>query len=530
MIIPDDDFRKVQNGEQKNKMARDRSRYSEFIYKEKQLEKEETSRSSVGKQSLSFHFGIDFGTTNSATAAYIKGATGIEAQEVRFGDAMGRPIPSVVAIDKETGKVYTGRDAWDKKLELSESCEYISSIKSFIEKDEIFHIAGKEWTTTDIASRVFTGLKDKVREQYDVTISEATVAIPIGLAPEKRKRIREAAGKAGIEITSFVSEPTAAFYANYDELKSATNVAVFDWGGGTLDVSIIKNVKGRISEMATAGMDVAGDALDKKIAERLHAKIARKKGKSIAYLDMPATARDMLRVRSERAKCMLSEDDTATVQINDYGEYGVCRETIDYEWFVDIIEPEVSSAIECLREAIKQSGIGVANIDRVLMVGGSSNLRPLVEKMDEIFGDKLYFPDETAWNVAKGAAKLNMIPGGYYSNQSVGIELSDGSFFPVLKSDVPVEGYSREFDFSLVDDSRQARFLFAGSDDIKYSDERFCSVPAHGFLQESMHMTVTVDKDMVFRALIKSRMHPEEFQRMWEYSRLKCYYKLPEKY
>ncbi len=511
-------------------MYRERNRYSEFIEKDRMLNMSAESSTSDHRTDLTYHFGIDFGTTNSATVAYIKGTAGIEAREVTFGDAMGRPVPSVVAIDKKSGQVYTGRDAWDKKLELSESCEYISSIKTIIEKDEVFHIAGKEWTTTDIASRVFLGLREKAMEQHNVILSEATVAIPVGLAPEKRRKIREAAGKAGIKITSFVSEPTAAFYANYDELRGASNIAVFDWGGGTLDVCIIANANGKISEMATAGMNVAGDAIDRKIAERLHAKIARKKGKNISYQDMPATAKDMLRVRSERAKCMLSEDDTATVQINDYGEYGVCRETIDYDWFVDIIEPEVSSAIDCLHEAIRQSGLGIANIDSVLMVGGSSNLRPLIERMEEIFGDKLFFPDETAWNVAKGAAKLNMLPGGYYSNQSVGIELSDGSFFPVLSKDKPVAGYKAEFNFSVVDDSRQARFLFGGSEDIVKSDERFCSVPAHGFLQESMHMTVTIDKDMVFRAFIRSRMHPEEFQRMWEYPRLKCYYRLPESY
>lgn len=511
-------------------MARERNRYSDFLEKEKRFSYAEESSASARRTDLTYHFGIDFGTTNSATVAFIKGTAGFEAREVSFGDAMGRPIPSVVAIDKKSGQVYTGREAWDKKLELSESCEYISSIKTIIEKNEVFHIAGKDWTTTDIASRVFLGLREKAREQYNVILSEATVAIPVGLAPEKRRKIREAAGKAGIEITSFVSEPTAAFYANYGELRSDSNIAVFDWGGGTLDVSIIANTDGKISEMATTGMNIAGDAIDRKIAERLHAKISRKKGKNISYLDMPVTARDMLRVRSERAKCMLSEDDTATVQINDYGEYGVCRETIDYDWFVDIIEPEVNSAIECLYEAIRQSGLGIANIDRVLMVGGSSNLRPLLEKMEEIFGDKLFFPDETAWNVARGAAKLNMLPGGYYSNQSVGIELSDGSFFPVLTKDMPVEDYNKDFDFSVVDDSRQARFLFGGSEDIVKSNERFCSVPAHGFLQESIHMNVTIDKDMVLRVFIRSRMHPEEFQRMWEYPRLKCYYRLPENY
>ena len=196
-------------------MFRERNRYSDFIEKERKFNDVTEFSATKHRAGLTYHFGIDFGTTNSATVAFIKGAAGIDAREVSFGDAMGRPIPSVVAIDKKSGQVYTGREAWDKKLELSESCEYISSIKTIIEKEEVYHIAGREWSTTDIASRVFLGLREKAREQHNVIISEATVAIPVGMAPEKRRKIREAAGKAGIEITSFVSEPTAAFYANY---------------------------------------------------------------------------------------------------------------------------------------------------------------------------------------------------------------------------------------------------------------------------------------------------------------------------
>ena len=121
-------------------MSRERSRYSEFIEKERKLSDIKESHAPRYSASLTYHFGIDFGTTNSATVAIIKGTAGIESKEVTFGDSMGRPIPSVVAIDKESGKVYTGREAWDKKLELSESCEYISSIKSMMKHKMSCHI------------------------------------------------------------------------------------------------------------------------------------------------------------------------------------------------------------------------------------------------------------------------------------------------------------------------------------------------------------------------------------------------------
>lgn len=97
---------------------------------------------------------------------------------------------------------------------------------------------------------------------------------------------------------------------------------------------------------------------------------------------MPSSAQDMMRVRAERAKRMLGDDDTATISINNYGVYGACRETLEYDWFADIVDPEVTMAMDCLEEAIRQSGVGLANIDRIVMVGGSSNLRPLLEKMN----------------------------------------------------------------------------------------------------------------------------------------------------
>ena len=478
---------------------------------------------------LNNFFGIDFGTTSSATVGYM--VMDHNPEEFLYGDDEGRPIPSVVAIDKKTGEIFTGREAWDKKMELSESCEYISSVKTVLDQETIYSIAGKEWTPVDIAAELFKALKKSVEDRTGTDMTAATVAIPIGFSPEKREKLRAAAKKAGIIISSFISEPTAAFFANYDELRSSSIVAVFDWGGGTLDVSILQNANGRISELATAGSNIAGDYIDNKIAQRIHAKIARKKGIEIAFADMPASAQDMMRVRSERAKRALGDDDTATISINNYGPYGACREILDYDWFADIVEPEVTMATECLKKAIDQSGVGLANIDRIVLVGGSSNLRPLLERLDSIYGDKLFFPEETMWNVGQGAARLAMTPGSYYANQSVGIILSDNSFFELLAPDTALDKWSMECHFGIVDTNKEARFIFGGSPDIDESKERFraLAVPTYRFLQEQIVLRAMVDEDLVFKVIAGSTMRPSEFRRVWEYSQLKCYYKLPEK-
>lgn len=175
---------------------------------------------------LKYYFGIDFGTTNSATVGYV--VMDQKPEAVKYGDEEGRPIPSVVAIDKTTGAVFTGRDAWDKKMELSESCEYISSVKTILDSEQIKTIAGCEWTAVDVASEVFKYLKANVHNRTGIDMEEATVAIPVGFSASKRAKLREAAKKAGIHISSFISEPTAAFFANYNELKSSSVVAIFD--------------------------------------------------------------------------------------------------------------------------------------------------------------------------------------------------------------------------------------------------------------------------------------------------------------
>ena len=478
---------------------------------------------------LTNYFGIDFGTTRSATVGYL--VMDHSSEIFLYGDEEGRPIPSVIAINKTTGEVYTGREAWDKKMELSESCEYISSVKTILDQETTMTIAGREWSPVDVAAELFKALRENVKERTGVKMTSAAVAIPIGFSSKKREKLRSAAKAAGITITSFISEPTAAFFANYDELRSSSIVAVFDWGGGTLDISILQNANGRISELATAGSNIAGDYIDNKISQRIHAKIARKKGMEIAFADMPSSAQDMMRVRSESAKRALGDDDTATISINNYGPYGACREMLDYDWFADIVEPEVNMAMDCLKKAIDQSGVGLANIDRIVLVGGSSNLRPLLERMDEVYGNKLFFPDETMWNVGQGAANLSMTPGSYYSNQSVGIVLSDNSYFELLPPDTKLSGWKTEYHFGITDTSKEARFVFGGSPDIEESPARFKSldVPAYRFLQEQLILQVLVDADMVFRAVAGSTMRPSEFKRVWEYPQLKCYYKLPEK-
>ena len=472
------------------------------------------------------NFGIDFGTTNSSVVQWV--SLNGKTRRIPHGDEEGRPMPSIVAIDKETGEVFIGREAWNKRIELAQSCECVQSVKSLLEVDGWSKfIAGKWWTAKDIAAEVFKALRNNVTnsDSSDENL-EAMVAVPVGFSRSKRETIRNAAKEAGINIEGFISEPTAAFFANYDDLKSEETVVIFDWGGGTLDVSVIRNSGGRISELATTGMAVAGDDIDERLARKIHAKVSRDKGSNLSFDEMPPAARDMMLVRAERAKRALSEDDDTVISLNRYGEIGAFRERISYEWFEAIIDGIVDDAISCLDRAISDAGETPETIGRIVMVGGSSNIGPLLDKLDRRFGDKLFFPEQTVWSISNGAAQLSQNPGNYHSSQKVGIILADESYFPLLNPGDPIKGWSTSVDFGLVDQSTEMRVVFSGSKDIDDSENRqqVVSVPSYRFLEEKLKVHAFVDRDSIFRVELKSSMRKQSDAVFWEYDKLKLYY------
>lgn len=474
-------------------------------------------------------FGIDFGTTSSAVVGSI--IEDGDIKQIKYGVGASVPIPSVVAINKENGNVLTGLDVKNKRDELSENHEIIYSIKTYLDNNNCKEIAGQEWYSEDIACELFETLKTTVKNRTGENMDEAVVAIPVGFSAKKRECLRTAAVMAGIKITSFVSEPTAAFFSNYDALKSGTITVVFDWGGGTLDVSVLKNEDGNIYELSKSGRNIAGDFIDLKIAKHIHAKISNEKNIEIRFEDMPFSSQDKLRLACEQAKMKLSENDETTISVLKYGEYGIIRTTLDYKTFSELIKPEIDMAMTCLSEALAQAKLGKANVDKILLVGGSSKLRALKERMLSEFDNKVFIPNNPEWDIGEGASLLALQGGSNFSNQSVGITISDGSYYEFLSENTPLKDWTRNFQFAITDSSETAQFVFAGSTDILALQTRFktLDIPAYGFLQEKINVTTSVDENLVFRLEAKSDRKSRNEKMEWKYENLKCYYKLPHK-
>lgn len=471
-------------------------------------------------------YGIDFGTTNSA-ASSMTGDMKENVRQINYGDDEGRPFPSLVAINKTSGKVITGREAKTRRNELEGEYQYFSSIKSIIAEDKVVEIAGKKWTPIDIAAEIFKGLKEKIGLEREC--NEAIVAVPVGFTADKKRNLREAARRAGIEVKMFVSEPTAAYCSNYAALKGYHHVAVFDWGGGTLDVAILEIEGGRVYELATEGMQIAGDDIDLKLARKMHLEFCKQKGIAKAFEEIDVVSKDILLGRCEDAKIELSDDeDYARINLNSYDELGTVRSIIEYEQFKELIEPEVERATYCLKTAIDKSGLNKANIDCILCVGGSSKLRPLKERLIEEYGaDMLYYPKMVMWDIAKGASLISMSSGTYGINQNIGLMLSDGEFYTLINKGQFLPCREKQISVALVTDEKFAKFVFTDSKDERLrSFVQYVKVPAGGFYEEQFILSCFIDDDNLFRLKVQSSRFMKTILHTWTYDKLKVFYDL----
>ncbi len=475
-----------------------------------------------------FYFGIDFGTTNCAVVSI----QAVDGERVGLNQKIGEeysnnPLPSFVAINKITGEVETGISAKETILESDEFVVF-PSIKRIIGEDCKWKIAGKEWSQIDIAAELFKALKTNVLNILNVELNNAVVAVPVAFSSKNKECVRKAAKKAGIDITMFISEPTAAYCSRIDSLKKFKNVAIFDWGGGTLDVAVLKIENNIISELATSGLDIAGNDIDKKLAEKICTRVAKKKAVDFSFNELAEEDKLILLHSCEKAKCNLADEDIATIQMASLGELGPVLEKIDYEYFDLLVDYETDLAIDCLLKTLSDAGMNREDIDCIVCEGGSSRIRPLQNKMLEYFDrDKLIFPKTAMWDIASGAAEIEFRPGCYTLNRSIGILQSNNKYYPLLKIGQRIPTEEKHVKFGLVEMTDEARFIFTDHEDEEsqtFTEDFY--VKLRGFSDEYLDVYCYIDEDMIFRVKIKSNHMPDDVFRVWTYSNLKVSYEI----
>lgn len=362
------------------------------------------------------------------------------------------------------------------------------------------------------------------------------MTIPVDFPAAARKVLRRAATKAGIEVSTFIKEPTAALIRHLPKVKHLHYVGVFDWGGGTLDISILEISNNRIFERATTGRNSAGDDIDLDLAKAIHARIMEQRGESKAFEEMSPQDRDQLRTRCELAKCSLSSRPSAWVLMQSYGARELAIE-VDRLWFESIVRGRVDGAIEVLAETVSAVPLSYDELDRLIVIGGSSKLRLLHERLhsDPRFQAKFQPAEDAEWDVAHGAAVVDSLPGGYETAESIGIILSDGTFYTIVgPHERPYES-PREAAVALVEDARQANIILARADPGRVNGDGSnmarileLGVATAGFDAEAIRVRYSITPDLVFRVEAQSHALGQESTVVREYGNLRFAYQIQE--
>ncbi len=363
---------------------------------------------------MSKTIGIDLGTTNSCVAVYEGG----EAKVIANPEG-SRTTPSVVAF--KNGEIIVGQAA---KNQMVTNPDTIASIKRLMGTKEKVKANGKEYTPEEISAMILGDLKKTAEAYLGEDVKKAVITVPAYFNDAQRQATKNAGKIAGLEVERIINEPTAAALAyGMDKQEKTEQILVYDLGGGTFDVSILEIGDGVFEVKSTSGNNhLGGDDYDQRIIDYLVSEF--KKSNSID-LSKDKMAMQRLKDAAEKAKKDLSGMTTTNISLPfiSQGEDGPVHLEISLSRakFEDLTRDLTESTLEPVRKALKDAKLTKKDIDKVLLVGGSTRMPRIAEIIKEELGQeasKGVNPDEV---VAMGAA----IQGGVLTGDVNDIVLLD---------------------------------------------------------------------------------------------------------
>ena len=350
--------------------------------------------------------GIDLGTTNSCVAVIEGGEPTVIA------NAEGaRTTPSVVAFSK-TGERMVGQVA--KRQAVTNPDRTIASIKRQMGSNYHVSIDGKNFTPQEISAMILQKLKADAEAYLGDTVTEAVITVPAYFTDAQRQATKDAGKIAGLEVKRIINEPTAAALAYGIDKEADQKVMVYDLGGGTFDVSIIEMGDGVQEVLATAGNNrLGGDDFDQRIIDWLVAGFKAEQGVDLRGDKM---AMQRLKEAAEKAKIELSGVTSSAISLPyitaDATGPKHLETTLTRAKFNELTADLVEATMGPVRQAMSDSGLNASEIDKVLMVGGSSRIPAVSEAIKKFIGKEPFKginPDEC---VAIGAALQAGVLGG----------------------------------------------------------------------------------------------------------------------
>jgi len=411
--------------------------------------------------------GIDLGTTNSLVA-YVEG--GIPRV---IPDAEGRALlPSIVAWTPNG--VVVGEAA--RRQLARNAARTVYSVKRLMGrgyedvKDELarlpfavtpqaevvsIRIGDREVTPPEVSAHVLRALKQRAEAHFGEPVDQAVITVPAYFNDAQRQATKDAGRIAGLEVLRIVNEPTAASLA-YGLQKMAQGViAVYDLGGGTFDISILRVKDGVFEVLATNGnTHLGGDDFDRAMVDWLLADIQARHG---IDLSGDPEAMQELRLGAEAAKCRLSFDDRTVLTIP-FERFAYHRDITRAD-LEAMVEPLVAATLGPCRQALADAGLGAAQVDEVVLVGGSTRMPLVQRRVAELFGRPAHSrlnPDEV---VALGAAVQAQILAGGITDMllldvtplSLGIETLGGIVSVLIPRNTTIPTLAKEYFTTSVD-------------------------------------------------------------------------------
>ena len=350
--------------------------------------------------------GIDLGTTNSCVAVYEGG------EPVVIPNPEGaRTTPSVVAFTK-TGERLVGQVA--KRQAITNPDKTVSSIKREMGSNYKVTIDGKTYTPQEISAMILQKLKADAEAYLGTKVTEAVITVPAYFSDAQRQATKDAGKIAGLEVKRIINEPTAAALAFGMDKEENQKIMVFDLGGGTFDVSILEISDGVFEVLATAGNNrLGGDDFDERIINWIADQFKKENGIDLRQDKM---ALQRLKEAAEKAKIELSGVTTSNINLPfitadatgpKHFDATLTRAKFD-ELTADLVEKTMIPT----RQALQDAGLSASNVDKVLLVGGSSRIPAVQEALKKFTGKEPFKginPDEC---VAIGAAIQGGVLGG----------------------------------------------------------------------------------------------------------------------
>jgi molecular chaperone DnaK len=404
--------------------------------------------------------GFDFGTTNSLISI-VQGD-----RVISFTDEQGKPIPSVVSY--EGSKTIVGRQAREQmnKAGLGVQGNLVRSPKTLLGQEAVY-IGGKERNPVDIVRDVVDFVKLEAmrsRTIKDFSADKAVVTIPVTMEGHRRSLLRDAFRAAGISIVQFVHEPLAALYGylrSQKDLQATVRnfdrklILVFDWGGGTLDLTLCKVLDGMLVQIGNDGSEeVGGDLFDDEIRNEVEKRVQEVRDPN-GEVQVYEEARTRLMHECEKAKIDLSSRSNVTIFVQSFFhtlEDPALDLTLSRDDLEGIVASLVQKGISRIEQLLLREGYSTSSVSLCLATGGIVNMPLVKARLHELFGpQRVHVSERSASLISEGAAWIAHDKATLHLAKNVELVLARNSYMPLLKAGtkLPTEGETFKDSFSL---------------------------------------------------------------------------------